>query len=152
MKVKILLLIGLFSCGLSFSQVNKMRERIRSQKIAFITDQLQLTSEEAQAFWPVFNAYESEVEKIKNGELRSIRQDLRSNEDLSDQEAKQLLQRLVTAENNLHELRVGLVSDLQTVLSPQKILRLKVADEEFNKQLLERLREMRQKRSNRNKP
>ncbi len=129
-----------------------MREKIKAQKIAFITDQLELTSEEAQAFWPVFNSYESNVEAIKNGELRSIRQSLRQGAELSDKEANQLLNRLVAAENNLHQLRVDLVSDLKAVLPPQKILRLKAVDDEFNRKLLERLREMRQKRSGGNRP
>ncbi|MEM1001515.1 MAG: hypothetical protein AAGH46_02575 [Bacteroidota bacterium] len=127
-----------------------MRERIRSQKIAFITDQLKLSSKEAQNFWPIFNKYESDVEDIKNGELRSIRRTLRSGERLSDKEANDLITRLITAETSIHDLRVNLVSDLRSVLSPQKILRLKVADEEFNKRLLEKLREMREKGDNRN--
>jgi Spy/CpxP family protein refolding chaperone len=131
------------------AQGGNMRERIKAQKVAFITDQLKLSAEEAQQFWPVFNKYESEVETIKNGELRSIRMSLRSSDILSDAEANELLERLVKAENTLHDLRLNLVSDLRDVLSPQKILRLKVADEEFNKRLLERLREMREKRSGR---
>ena len=150
MKAKLLFTICLLAFGLTYSQGGKMRERIRSQKIAFITDQLKLSSEEAQKFWPIFNTYESEVESIKNGELRSIRSTLRSGERLSDKQADNLISRLIKAESNIHDLRVQLVSDLRSVLSPQKILRLKVADEEFNKRLLERLREMRDKRPNKN--
>lgn len=150
MKTRPLLYICLLVVSSSLAQGNKMREKIKTQKIAFITDQLQLTSEEAQSFWPIFNAYETDVEAIKNGELRSVRKTLRSRTDLSDKEANDLLQRLLDSENDIHTLKVKLVSELKSVLPPQKILQLKIADEEFSKKLLERLREMRQKRSGRN--
>ena len=150
MKKRTLLYICLLVVSTSLAQGNKMREKIKIQKIAFITDQLQLTSEEAQSFWPIFNAYETDVEAIKNGELRSVRKTLRSETDLSDKEANDLLDRLLDSEKDIYSLKVNLVSDLKSVLPPQKILKLKIADEEFSKKLLERLREMRQKRSGRN--
>lgn len=147
MKTKIFILLMVMVTGVSLAQKGAMRERIKAQKIAFITDQLQLTSEEAQVFWPVFNAYESKIEEIKQGELRSIKMALRSSSSLTDQEAKDLLDRLVTTENDLHNLKLELIKDLKSVLPPQKILKLKIADEEFNKRLLEKLREFRQKRN-----
>lgn len=36
-------------------------ERIQSLKIAFITQKLELTADEAQKFWPVYNRYETEI-------------------------------------------------------------------------------------------
>lgn len=147
MKTNIIIALILLAGWSSFGQNDKMRERIKAQKVAFITDKLDLSSKEAQQFWPVFNEYDSKTQEIKHKELRSIRKSLRNSEDLSDQEANNLLDQLVSAETKLHDLRLQLISDLKTVLPPQKILKLKVADEEFNKQLFERLKEMREKRS-----
>jgi len=39
---------------------------IQTLKVAFITKDLYLTTEEAQKFWPVYNAYIEELKKIKN--------------------------------------------------------------------------------------
>ncbi len=36
-------------------------EKIQSLKIAFITQKLELTADEAQKFWPVYNSYETEI-------------------------------------------------------------------------------------------
>ena len=36
-------------------------EKIQSLKIAFITQKLELTADEAQKFWPVYNRYETEI-------------------------------------------------------------------------------------------
>lgn len=41
-------------------------EKIQSLKIAFITQKLQLTPDEAQKFWPVYNQYDNEVHSIES--------------------------------------------------------------------------------------
>ncbi len=41
-------------------------EKIQSLKIAFITQKLQLTPDEAQKFWPVYNQYDKEVHSIES--------------------------------------------------------------------------------------
>lgn len=147
MKHLILLLIAIVSLNVSHSQNDKMRERIKAQKIAFITAQLELSTEEAQAFWPVFNAYEADTESIKNKQLRPVRKAMRNSESLSEEEAVELLDKMIAAETELHQLRLDLISDLKEILPPQKILKLKAADDEFNKKLFERLKEMRQRRN-----
>ena len=41
---------------LSFSQGN--RDKIKTLKIAFITEKLDLSEQEAQKFWPIYNKYD----------------------------------------------------------------------------------------------
>ena len=40
-------------------------KNIQAIKVAFITRQLNLTAEEAQKFWPVYNAYSESIKKIR---------------------------------------------------------------------------------------
>ena len=40
-------------------------EKIQSLKIAFITQKLQLTPDEAQKFWPVYNQYDNEIHSLQ---------------------------------------------------------------------------------------
>ena len=42
-------------------------DQIKALKIAYITKQLDLTPDEAQKFWPVFNQYETELKKVRQG-------------------------------------------------------------------------------------
>ena len=64
MKKYILILfvmIGSFS-GLKAQDGDETRaEKIQALKIAFITQKLQLTADEAQKFWPVYNQYDNEI-------------------------------------------------------------------------------------------
>ena len=53
-----------FSLGLIAQQPFK-GERIKALKVAFITQALNLTSEEAQKFWAVYNAYDQEIKKAR---------------------------------------------------------------------------------------
>ncbi|GET33542.1 hypothetical protein PbJCM13498_24050 [Prolixibacter bellariivorans] len=67
---KLILIAILFLSGPSlFAQHHSKKDfpgwdAIKNQKIAFLTEQLSLTPEEAQNFWPVYNMLESERAKI----------------------------------------------------------------------------------------
>jgi hypothetical protein len=63
---KLLLILFLFisSAYICNAQV-KNKDDINTVKIAYITNQLNLTPEEAQKFWPIYNRYFSEVKIAK---------------------------------------------------------------------------------------
>ena len=149
MKKLIPILIFLISFSVFSQPDGKIRERIKAQKVAFITEKLSLTPEEAQVFWPIYNAYETKTEKIRFKDLRAIKMRMRENPDLSEKEADKLLDKLLKAEDAMHTAKLTLVTDLKTVISSEKIIKLKAAEDEFNKKLLERLKEFRDKRGNR---
>ena len=134
------LVIGFFLITLGVT-AQPNREKIRALKVAFITERLNLSPKEAQEFWPIYNAYQDQMVKIKFEELRGLRRNIKKNvETLSDNEAKTLLDSLVIAENKLHDEETDLIRKLKKVISPQKILMLKVAEEDFNRKLFEQFR------------
>lgn len=150
MKTKniITLLLLLASCGI-FAQGGRLlkekKEQLRSVKVAFITDALELTSEEAQKFWPIYNAFEDKQFELRKEKLDAYRKrmDDGSLDKLSDKEASILLNQMENTEDELHQLRKKLVSDLRGVISPLKIIRLKKAEEDFKNKLLKQYRERR---------
>lgn len=52
------------SMGVEKKQKNQKRQQIESQKVAFITKRLNLTVEEAQQFWPIYNEYQKKKDAI----------------------------------------------------------------------------------------
>ena len=150
MKKIITILVLLISFSAFAQRGGKMNERIKAQKTAFITDKLSLTADEAAKFWPIYNAFEVKQDKIKSKDLKAVKKKIRSNPDMSDAEADELLSKILKAEKELHEARTQLVKDLKKVISSKKIIRLKAAEDEFNRKLLQRLREFREKRKNKN--
>ena len=150
MKRLIPIFILLISLSGYAQRDGKMNERIKAQKVAFITEKLSLTADEAQQFWPIYNAFEETRERIKSGPLRQVKMKIRNNPDMSDNEARKLLGQILNAENEIHNAKMKLAEDLQSVLSPKKIIKLRAAEDEFNRELLQRLKQMRERRMNRN--
>lgn len=149
MKKLIIPILALFLSLPVWSQ-QPSGERIKAMKVAHITKKLDLSSQEAQQFWPVYNAFDAKVTKLRNNDMQSIKREMRlSAGKLTESQAENLLNRLMKVEKDMHDARVVLVNDLKKVISAEKIIRLKAAEDEFNKMLLQRLKEIRDKRQQR---
>tara|TARA_R110002049_G_scaffold143647_2_gene305839 strand:- start:1191 stop:1637 length:447 start_codon:yes stop_codon:yes gene_type:complete len=148
MKKIILALILLSSISI-FSQ--SKRDRIKALKVSFITERLNLTQEEAQKFWPIYNEFDDHYVKIKYNEIKNIKREVKKNMDgLTDEKANELLNKLMEAENKLYKLDVALITKLKKIISPQKIILLKDAEEDFNKKLFEQFKKWHEERKNKN--
>ena len=148
MKTKFLLsLLLLFSFNMRSQGSKEMREQIKALKVSFITTELNLTSEEATKFWPVYNAYEEKEFEIKHNKMRKLVKelDMKGVDTMSDKEAMSYLNQLEAADEELFHLKQKLVSDLKTIISPVKILKLKKAENDFNRKLLEKYRKRHKK-------
>ena len=71
----ILLIIFIFLAGITssikaqdFNKGNRT-EKVQALKIAFITQKLELTSDQAQKFWPVYNRYETEIRQVTDNKI-----------------------------------------------------------------------------------
>lgn len=138
------LTIVLFFLTLSFTglaQERTKRERIKALKIAFITEKLELTQTEAQKFWPIYNAHELERNMLRET-IREKKRNLNI-ENMSEADAKILLTEMVAFEEEKIELKTDFVESLLTAIPAKKIILLKIADDEFNKRMLEEFKRRR---------
>ena len=55
---------GTFLCAHAQEDEAKKAEKIQALKIAFITQKLELTSDEAQKFWPIYSQYENDMKQL----------------------------------------------------------------------------------------
>jgi len=128
----------------SFAQ-KKGRDRVKALKVSFITEKLDLTEKEAQQFWPIYNAYSDKTRKIKHHDIRNIIDEIKQNIDtISDERANELLIKLSGLEEELHNEEAKLISKLKKVISPKKIILLKITEEDFKRKLFEHFKQMRQ--------
>ena len=141
---KIIILSALFLfTTISFGQdFKEKREKIKALKVAFITEQLDLTTDEAQKFWPIYNANEEKQFELRHKKMRSIINKFENGglEKLSDKEATALIDQIETIEDELHASKKAYIKELKTVISAKKIIKLKKAEDEFNKKLLKQFR------------
>jgi hypothetical protein len=148
MKIKhtLRLLIVLLSFS-AFAQegpiLRKKKDQIKALKVAFITNELALTPDESAKFWPLYNAYEEKQQEIKKLRMKGYlnRLDDEAFDKLTDKEATVLLARLESYEDDLYQLKKKFVTTLKNVVSPLKILKLKRAEDNFNRKLLQQYRD-----------
>jgi len=125
--------------GQAGEQEHPNKEKIKSMKIAFITEKLNLTSEEAQQFWPVYNEYESKRDELRK-EKKMDRKEGKTNTNPSDEEIKkQIENRFETRQKEL-DLDKEYDTKFQTVLPIKKVGELYSAREAFKRELLRKLK------------
>ena len=49
-----------------------MKDKIRTLKVEFITDKLDLSSGEAEKFWPIYNAFEKAYMELRHEKLKGL--------------------------------------------------------------------------------
>lgn len=142
---KILVMILLLVAILPYSnaQDRPAREKIRSARIALITERLNLTPEQAQQFWPVYNEFTDKRRQI-GAEFDEKRRSM-DRRTATEEEKRELLDMgMKVKEEQLH-LEKEYSDKLLEVISVEQLMALRKAEEDFRRMLLEQL----QKRQNR---
>ena len=149
MKMKKLILLSLlFLLTFSaFSQHKEREERIKTLKIAFITERLAFTETEAQKFWPIYNAFEEENNKLRRDSYNKRK--VEDFDSMTEADAKLLLDDMSSIENKRHKLREKFMKDLLAVLPAKKVILLKKTEDEFNKKMFEEFKKRRQEKEER---
>lgn len=149
-NIKFTTLLLLFLSVASYSQPGKFKEKlqqkkeqVKSMKIAYITSELDLTPDEAAKFWPLYNDFEEKQREIRQEKIKNYMDRSQSSDKLTEKEATTLINQMETAEEDLHQLRKKFISNLKGVLPATKILKLKKAEDEFSKKLLQQYRDKR---------
>ncbi len=113
------------------------KDRVKAEKIAFITSELELTSDEAQVFWPVYNKY-SELGLQLNGEVRKAYKELgEAVKNGADIEAK--LNAYTAALDGQTAHAAEAAAEYCKVIPVEKVAKLYLAEERFRFQQIERL-------------
>lgn len=146
MKPTKLFTLVFFLLGVSvFAQerFQEKKEQIKAFKVAFLTDELKLTASEAEKFWPLYNTYDDKQNELRQQKLKSLlrRMDEGAIDKMTDKEATNFLNQIENTEDEVYQNRKKFAASLKNVLSPVKILKLKKAEEDFNRKLLKQYRE-----------
>jgi len=115
------------------------REKIEAIKVAFITEQIDLTIEESQSFWPVYNQMSD-----KEHDLRKAQRDafggLKDFENASDKEVEKAIMELANLSVDIEELRQSYLPKFIDIIGAKKTAKLMKAEKEFGKRLMERMK------------
>ena len=117
------------------------RDNIEAQKVAYITSKLNLTTEEAQHFWPIYNEYRSELDalrKERNGQRTKSDDD---DQNLTDAQIDALIKSRFAGERKKIDLDEKYYEKFKTALPISKVAAYYRAERSFKRELLDQLRQ-----------
>ena len=121
---------------LSQNIFDKKRDKIERKKIAFITKELDLSSEEAQAFWPIYNSYSDKKEELNKKRIKEFNKMEENRSSLTEKEIGYIIDNQFKIAQEALDLRVNYNKEFQKVISNSQISQLFQAELEFRKKLL----------------
>lgn len=122
------------------SKSNKEQE-IKSQKIAFFTDKIGLTPEEAQVFWPIYNDYWDKKNKIIADRKEKMTYFADHSQNMSNGQMIKYADQYILYETELAELLEEYHKKFKTILPIDKVMKIYLADYEFKTYLLKKIKE-----------
>lgn len=134
-KIVLLFVLFIASGHVLLAQEERKPEagRIEALKIAYLTRKLNLSTEEAQKFWPVYNNYTSEIH--------------RTNQDFRERKGNE-----IDREEKVLGIRKKFNDEFNKALSSDKVNEFFRAEREFNGVVQKEIMERRQQRmDNRNR-
>ena len=100
-----------------------VKEKVRADKKLFIAKNMELTDSEANAFWPVYDAYQAELSKLKDRDSNLIEEFAANFETMSDDVAKNLLDDSLSIHSGYLKLRQSYLAKFRAVLPNKKVAR-----------------------------
>jgi hypothetical protein len=117
------------------------RDNIESMKIAFLTNKLDLTPDEAQKFWPVYNQYQDKLHELRKQRRMNERGAKKNLDELSDKEIEQAIEDDLASRQKELDLQKEYNTKFQAVLPIRKVSKLYAAEEQFKIVLLDKLKD-----------
>ena len=119
---------------------NGWRERVRSEKVAFLTDEIDLTESEAQVFWPIYNQIQKDqresfetVKKAYDAMAKGVQ------DGKSGKEMEKLVNAYIDAKEKSEGIETKYLNKLMKALPAEKVARYYLAEEKFRHQQIGRL-------------
>lgn len=142
--ITFLLLIATFSVVIAQPSEDG-REKIKAYQAAFFTQKLDLTTEEAKDFWPVYEKYQKELRVLQKEQRSIVRKS--NDENLTDAELEKIISKRLEIEQQKLNLEKAYYLKFRKVLPVRKVAKLWQVEKAFRASLL---KEMKHKRRDRN--
>ena len=118
---------------------NGWRERVRAEKVAFLTEEIDLTESEAQVFWPI-----NEIQKAQRDGFEAVKNAYDAmakgvEEKKGSKEMEKLVKAYIDAKEKNEGIETKYLNKLLKVLPAEKVARYYVAEEKFRHQQIGRL-------------
>lgn len=141
MKYLLSIILALVCSTLIYAQ--DKHDQIRSLKVAHITSELKLSSDQADKFLPIYITYDKKMSELRHTDIfRYIKNtEIEDLSKLSDRETSKKVQELIDFEETYSSTRVKFIEDVKKIIGEKNILVLKKAEDDFNRKLLKKYKD-----------
>jgi vacuolar-type H+-ATPase subunit I/STV1 len=115
-------------------------ERLKSQKVAFLTEQVGLSSSDAEKFWPVYNKFSSRMDELWRAKKTNIKELYKSLDTLSDTQKQVAIDRHIEFELQKAKLEKEYHEKFKQILTIDQVIKLYGAEHDFKKKMLHLIR------------
>lgn len=109
-------------------------DRVQAQMVAYLTNELALTPQEAEKFWPVYNEYKS-----KEREARKSARPSKPIVQMTEAEASAFINSSLESESQELELKKAYTKEFRKILPAVKVAKLQMAERGFKKELIKKI-------------
>jgi hypothetical protein len=122
--VSLLFLAGNAFCGPASDDTFQIfLEKIRADKKLFVASVMELTDSESKAFWPVYDSYQKELQKI-NEEMAKLIVDFANNyKGMSEDTADRLIQDSLKMDEKRAQMKKDFMPKFSKAIPKTKVLR-----------------------------
>ncbi|MFT5858645.1 MAG: hypothetical protein ACI865_000733 [Flavobacteriaceae bacterium] len=124
-------------------------EKIEQLKIAFITKELDLTTSEAEKFWPAYNAMSDDLKRERKGRKAKSKKLKENYEGMTEDQVRKSSEDIMDSEIKEVKLKKDHMGKIATVIGYKKTVKLLSVEQKFKRELLRKLND-RKKELNQN--
>ena len=103
--------------------VDSVRQAVRADKRAVVEKNMQLTADEAKKFWPLYDAYQRDLDKINTRQTRAILDFINSESSMTDANAKRIAREVMAADADEQKLKERTARKMLDALPAKKAVR-----------------------------
>ena len=118
---------------------DEKRKEFDAQKVAFFTQELDLSPAEAAVFWPLYNEMQKKNREIE-ADMRKSFHEVRNAKGLKETDYKEAIGKMLGYEARLHEVKKEYYQKMIQVVPASKIWKLSDAERKYHRQLFDKLR------------
>jgi hypothetical protein len=123
---KLLILLLLFSSMSLYAQddfIELLRQDLKTQKVAIITEAMEFSEAESNVFWPVYRKFDFDLSKLGDDRISIIKDYAENFENMTNEKAKELMDRSLKNQESVLKLRKKYFKDFQKILPAIKAAR-----------------------------
>jgi hypothetical protein len=95
------------------SYLEMLRQDMRAEKVAVVTETMDLTDEQAELFWPIYREYDHARTELNDKTLQLIKDYAAAFETMDDAQAKDILSRAMKLDNEERKLQEKYIKQMQ---------------------------------------